>query len=107
MHERERVAQTSQEALKKWMVASGRKYMILNAEDFIDALNWPEDHQIWQRFIDAYRDHRRTKLKAEGDRQMALGNEAVPMSRYKGEVLEPEEKKELWEQLGSELRLMR
>jgi hypothetical protein len=107
MDVRERVAQTSPEALKKWLVASGRKYMVFNSEDLVDALEWPDQHQLLQRLIDAYREHRRTKPTGRKERQLTLGGQEVPMSVYKGEVLELEEKKELWEQLGSELRLMR
>jgi hypothetical protein len=107
MQESERVAQTSAEALKKWLVASGRKYLIFNAADLVDALSWPEDHQLLQRIIDSYRNHRRTKETGRFERQTTFDGEMAPVPVYKTEVLDREEKMDLWKELDSELRLMR
>lgn len=107
MQERERVAQTSPEALKKWLVASGRKYLIFNSVDLVDALSWPEDHQLLQRLIDAYREHRRTQEIGKLHEQQTFHGQMGAGKTYKTEVLDFEEKKELWKELDSELRLMR
>lgn len=103
---RERVAQTSQDSLKRWLVASGRKYIIFNAEDLVDALNWPDGHRGFQHVVEAYRDYRRTKESNREERQRTLEGIEVPIKLMKDEVLEPDEKRELWEQLGKELGLV-
>lgn len=102
--EQERVAQTDPEALKRWLLASDRKYMVFNSADLVDALQWPDGHQVLQQLIEAYRDHRRTMEADAVERQKTL-NGVVEVKRLKSEVLEPEEKRELWEQLGKELGL--
>lgn len=102
--ERLRVAQTDPEALKRWLVLTGRKYLVLNSADLVDALRWPDGHQVLQQLIEAYRNHRRTIESGKVERQETMGVVA-DVKLMKSEVLELEEKRELWEQLGKELEL--
>lgn len=96
-------AQMDPDALKRWLVASGRKYMIFNAADLVDALQWPEGHQSFQQIIEAYRDHRQTKQSNRRETQRTLDGVDVSVIVAKGEALEPEEKRELLQQLSEEL----
>lgn len=104
MNEQERVAQTDPQALKRWLLASGRKYLVFNAEDLVDALRWPEGHQVLQQLIEAYRNHRQTKFTQRVERQKTLEG-IVEVHVAKGEALEPEEQRELWGELGKDLGL--
>jgi hypothetical protein len=104
MEEQARVAQTDPDALKNWLVASGRKYLVFNAVDLVDALRWPDGHQILQQMIEAYRNHRRTKQLARVEQQRTLEG-VVDVPAVKGETLEPEEQRELWEELRKDLEL--
>jgi hypothetical protein len=44
--------------LKRWFRESGRAYIVLFADDLIDALPWPEGAEQLMRIISAYRAHR-------------------------------------------------
>jgi hypothetical protein len=104
MQEQERVAQTDPEALKRWLLASGRKYMVFNALDLVDALQWPNDHQVLQQMVEVYRDYRRTKQLQRVEQQRTLEG-IVDVPAVKGETLELEEKRELLGELQKELGL--
>lgn len=103
MNEKTATAQTDPEALKRWLVASGRKFLIFNGMDLVDALNWPEGHQQFQQIIETYRNHRQTKQSNRMETQRTLEGVDVSVIVAKGEALEPEEKWELWQQLSEEL----
>lgn len=47
------------EHLKRWLAATGRRYLVLNTFDLVDGLPWPDGVAAFMQCIDAYRDHRR------------------------------------------------
>ena len=103
MRERATTAQTDPDALKRWQLSSGRKCLVFNAVDLVDALHWPEGHQSFQQIIEAYRDHRQTKQSNRRETQRTSDGVDVSVLVAKGEALEPEEKRELLQQLSEEL----
>lgn len=102
--EQVRVSMGDPNKLKEWVEASGRKYILLNASDLIDALDWPEGCIQFQRLIESYREYRSTLPTGRTERQQdPKTRKIVEVSITKAEVLEPEEKLELFEQLRNEL----
>ena len=49
---------TSPEHMKRYLEAAGKKFLILNALDLVDALSWPEGVEVSQQLVSGYRDHR-------------------------------------------------
>lgn len=47
--------------LKSWLTASGRKYLVLNATDLVDAMPFPDGVEMVQQVIAAYGQHRATR----------------------------------------------
>ena len=102
--EQVRVSMGDPNKLKEWVEASGRKYILLNASDLIDAMGWPDDCIQFQRLIEAYREYRSTVPTGRFEKQQdPKTKQWVDVSITKAEVLEPEEKLELFEQLRNEL----
>jgi hypothetical protein len=54
-----RTAMTSPQHLKKFLEASDRRFLVLNAPHLVDALPWPAGVELVQQVVSAYRDHRR------------------------------------------------
>lgn len=54
------VAMSSPEHMKEWLEKSGRRWMVFNGMELIDALPWPEGVQEVMDVISLYRNHRRT-----------------------------------------------
>ena len=52
------VAIKSPEHLKQWLSETGRRFLVFNALDLVDALPWPGGHEALVQIIMAYRDHR-------------------------------------------------
>ena len=52
------VAISSPDHLKKWLVSSGREWLVLNSSHLVDALPWPNGISALTQVIAAYRDHR-------------------------------------------------
>lgn len=53
-------------ALKEWLIASGRQFVVLNAED-LDALSFPDGIEALQFAIGQYREKRATRKWYEKD----------------------------------------
>lgn len=53
------VAMKDPEHMKRWLEASGRRFILLDALQLVDALPWPSGIQILMQVLDCYRDHRR------------------------------------------------
>jgi hypothetical protein len=74
------------------MDASGRRWLVLNGLDLVEALTYPEGHEMLMQIVAAYRDYRRTipngkveKLKHPDTRV------EVSVPQMKTELLELEE----------------
>ena len=105
-----RVSMADPEALKRWLVESGRKYILMHAGDLVDALAWPGDESgdkvsvtDLQNVIEQYRDYRRGIPTGRTETQADAEGNPVSIPVMKGEVMEAEEKLELFIQLKEEL----
>lgn len=52
------VAIKSPDHLKRWLQASGRRWMVFDALNLVDSLKWPEGVMALIEIIAAYRDYR-------------------------------------------------
>lgn len=82
--------------LKRWMEASGRRWLIFNTKDLIAALPWPTGAQALAEIISVYRDHRRTidtgRVEVRKVRDEVTGQDVeVEVPIFKDEILEIEE----------------
>lgn len=48
------------EKLIAWMCTTGRRYVVFHAPDLIRSLPWPEGVEVFQQFVHAYAQQRRT-----------------------------------------------
>lgn len=48
----------SKDHLKRWLQASGRRWMVFDSKDLVDSLSWPEGITVLMEMIAAYREHR-------------------------------------------------
>jgi len=55
----ENVALKDKEHLKRWLVDSGRKYLVLDSVHLVDSLPFPEGIQLLQSMLNCYREYRR------------------------------------------------
>lgn len=107
--EQARVAMSNPEHLKRWLAESGRKFANFNLADLVDALAWPgEDPDRatvidFQRVVELYSTYRQTVPTGRTETQADSEGNPVEVPIMKGEVLEPEEKLELYNQLKAEL----
>ena len=53
-----RVAIKDKDHLKRWLQESGRRWMIFDSLDLVDALSWPDGVLALIELIAAYREHR-------------------------------------------------
>lgn len=63
-----RIAIQSPEHLAKWAKETGRQWMVFKTQDLIDALTFPEGHEILIQIIGAYQGHR--MAQPSGDYEM-------------------------------------
>lgn len=82
----------SPDHLKRWLAASGRQWLIFNALDLVDALEWPAGVDRLQQLVASYGEHRSTIATGRTERNPdpTTGQE-VEVPVYKGELLEREE----------------
>jgi len=89
---RVQVSMKDPEHMKRWLNESGRKYIIIKADELVDSLIWPFGHEAAQQIFDAIRHHRGTistgRTRTEKD---PITGESVEVPVMKGEQLEPEE----------------
>jgi len=81
-----RVSLASADKLKQWLSASGRRWLVFNVIDLVDALPWPAGHEALQQLVAAYGGHRATMETGGVDATLT-----PPQPIYKGEQLEVEE----------------
>lgn len=85
-----RVAMTDKEHLRRWLHESGRRWLVLNGDDLVDAL-WPTGIEALMLLVACYRDHRATLPSSSGElvEQKVPGtNEVVRTPKPKPETLE-------------------
>lgn len=87
-----RVSISDADQLKKWLEASGRRWLIFDALDLVDALPFPDGVDTLIQVIACYRDYRGTKQtgREETFKDPTLGKQ-ISVPTYKGEMLEIEE----------------
>lgn len=119
------VAMTSPKHLKDWLNASGRRYIIMVANDLVDALPWPGGVEAFTQVVECYRQHRAVEVAEEKPCPKCCGqkfpnarsnNKLTPRAdcmtcngagverRYKGDVLEPGEMKHAVQFLIDQIR---
>jgi hypothetical protein len=76
------------EQLKKWLIESGRKYMLINSSHFVDALSI-EELELFQQLLTKYRDYRNSILKDKDESY--------------GELLTANELEDLFLQIGKKI----
>lgn len=78
--------------LKSWLEKSGRKWLVFNSVDLVDALPFPDGVDTLIQLIACYRDYRSVQVsgRTETVKEPVLGH-VVDMPVYKGEKLEVEE----------------
>jgi hypothetical protein len=85
-------AMKSPQHLREWLDASGRKWIVFNGVDLIDALPWPGGVETFMQVVMAYRDHRRGVWTGREETQKdPKTGKAVPVKIMKDESLETEE----------------
>jgi hypothetical protein len=101
--------------LKRWLVESGRQWVVLKSPDLIDALPWPDGVDILMQVIEAYRQHRVTvpvdyapcpKLKVHQKGRVCdlCANTGQVIVRSKSDLLEVDEMKEACVWLINQIR---
>jgi hypothetical protein len=76
------------EQLKRWLIESGRKYMLINSSHFVDALSI-EELELFQQLLAKYRDYRNSILKDKDESY--------------GELLTANELEDLFLQIGKKI----
>lgn len=77
----------SPEHLKEWVVESGRKWIVLNGEEMVEALPFPHGHDALMQVIMAYRDHRALIESGEYRMEEDPRGEPIRVPVMKGERL--------------------
>ena len=90
------VAIQSPAHLKRWLGSTGRRWLVFNALDLVDALPWPAGLDSLMQLIACYRDHRRQIPSGVVEKQVdpILGQE-VEVPLMKSDVLELREMDQL------------
>jgi hypothetical protein len=88
-----RTAMTDPEHLKRWLIESGRPFLIFLAQDLVDALPFPEGLQALAGIRDSYREHRRKIATGDTETQTyhddVVGDDVeVEVALYKDDTLE-------------------
>ena len=87
-----RIALKDPEHLKRWLQETGRRWMVLDSVDLVDALPWPDGVDALIQILACYRDHRqgRSSGRTEKMKDPILGRQ-VEVPIMKTDVLEIEE----------------
>lgn len=57
----------SKEQLRKFLLRTGRKWLVFNAIDLVDSLSWPEGVTTLQAIINCYKEQRCFENSLRGD----------------------------------------
>jgi hypothetical protein len=90
-----RVSIKSPDKLKEWLEASGRRYLIFDAFQLVDALPWPHGLDALAQVIACYRDHRRTVPSGRFEKVIDARGESRAVPQMRGETLEADEQARL------------
>ncbi len=87
-----RVSLKDPDHLKRWLVESGRAWLVFNAAELVDSLPFPSGVDIFMQVIACYRDHRVVQPtgRYETQTEPTLGNK-VQVAVMKTDNLEIEE----------------
>ncbi len=92
---RMRTAMASPQQMKDWLLESGRRYMVFDSFDLVDAIwtgNNPVGVQELQDVLSLYRHHRRRIPNGDYEEQEdPVTGQTVRLSLHKDEILEPDE----------------
>lgn len=92
---RERAAKTamaSPEHLKAWLDQSGRRWLVFDGRELVDALPWPGGVQELMDLVYLYNQHRCSKPSGRTEVLYdPITKEEVTVPVFKGEILEKEE----------------
>ena len=89
--------------LKRWLLETGRTWIVFKNTDLIDALPWPDGVDIFMQVVEAYRQHRITvpvdyapcpKPHTKGRVCELCSNDGQVITRSKSDLLELDEMKE-------------
>jgi uncharacterized NAD(P)/FAD-binding protein YdhS len=89
--EQRNVAIKDPEHLKRWLAQTGRRFMVFNAADLVDALPWPDGHNALLQIIAAYRAQRAATLSDRVEKTTSPTGEGIELQLPKDEFLEVEE----------------
>jgi hypothetical protein len=86
-----RTAMKDPSHLREWLEASGRRWLVFDALDLVEALPWPAGVEALIEIINCYRDHRRCQPsgRVRVEETDVLGKVEVPV--MKSDQLEIEE----------------
>jgi uncharacterized small protein (DUF1192 family) len=101
MDAKDRVAVQTPAHLKRWLSASGRKYLIFKTDDLIDALPWPAGVETLMQIVREYDLQRQQIDSGQTELMLTDAGEAV-VAVSKTQLLERDEINECIEQLQTE-----
>jgi len=86
-------AESDPEHLKRWLSESGRKFIVLKADDLVDSLQpWPEAADIFIGMVEGYRKHRMKTLSSRTMKaKHPVTNVPIDVPLQKTDVLEVDE----------------
>lgn len=82
-----KAAMADPEHLKRWLKESGRRYMVFDGLELVDALPWPGGVQELMDLTHLYAQHRRKIPSGRFEKQQVMGN-TVDVEIFKTEKLE-------------------
>lgn len=89
--EQANVAMKSPEHLKLWLSETGRRWLVLNSLDLVDALPWPDGVQAFLQVCMAYGGHRMAQPSGRKEVITTPTGEKVEVDVMKTDQLELEE----------------
>lgn len=95
----------SADHLKRWLVASGRGWMLIKSTDLVDALPWPDGVDAFIQIVECYRQHRASipvayapcparNAHAPGHLCLVCNGRGDVVAQSKSDVPEPDEMKD-------------
>jgi hypothetical protein len=87
----ERVAMKSPDHLKRWLEATGLRWLVLNTAELVDALSFPAGVDTLMQIIACYRDHRRAIPTGSQIIADPISGKPIEVAKFKDENLEKEE----------------
>lgn len=87
-----RISIQDKEHLLRWLEESGRRWLIFNGRDLVNALPFPEGVEDFMRVIACYRQYRRAVPSGEVERQRdPMLGKLIEVAKMKDETLETAE----------------